>query len=294
MAAVVVLGSVYSDTVRSTDVTFVLMGFDPDRSQLITALIVGGVAAAAAALVIDRVGYATVLGAVSVGALFTETFVAETRNALAATGALGSFDRTGWILTLVTLLVIGFISAWAGATLATGARPAIIASGVAAKDLAKTRRPGLARRPIAAVLVIALLVVTVPAFGDMVNLSPDALMLGGGNQGAGLVHSVPPLLSLAPPTATPTAPPRWTPRRLRRSRPRRPDTDSQNHGRARLQALAGLEAHRKRTGHRSRPPGPMGRREQVRDRRLHPPGYKSDSEQTYPSSTRHPPVSACG
>jgi enterochelin esterase-like enzyme len=197
---------VYSDTVRSTDVTFVLMGFDPDRSQLITALIIGGVAAAAANLVIDRGGYATVLGAASIAALFTETFVTETRNALAATGALGSFDRTGWALTLVTLLVIGFISAWAGATLAAGARPGIIASGVAAKDLVRTRRPGLARRPIAAVLVIVLLGVTVPAFGDMVNLSPDALMLGAGNQGGGLVHSVPPLLSVAPPSATPSAP----------------------------------------------------------------------------------------
>jgi enterochelin esterase-like enzyme len=208
-AAVVVLGSVYSDTVRSTDVTFVLMGFDPDRAQLITALIIGGVAAAVATLLVNRVGYGTVLGACSVAALFTETFVAETRNALAATGALGRFDRTGWALTFVTLFVIGFIAAWAGATLAAGARPAIIASGVATRDLAKTRRPGLARRPIAAVLVIVLLGVTVPAFGDMVNLSPDALMLGGGNQGGGLVHdvSLPPIVSAASASATPGATP---------------------------------------------------------------------------------------
>ena len=207
-AAVVVLASVYSDTVRSTDVTLVLMGFDPDRAQLITALIIGGVAAAAATLVVNRLGYGTLLGAFSVAALFTETFVAETRNALAATGALGSFDRTGWALTLVTLVVIGFVSAWVGATLGAGARPAIIASGGALRDLAKTRRPGLARRPIAAVLVIVLLGVTVPAFGDMVNLSPDALMLGGGNQGGGLIHdaSFPPLVSVAPASATSTAP----------------------------------------------------------------------------------------
>ena len=283
MAAVVVLGSVYSDTVRSTDVTFVLMGFDPDRSQLITALIVGGVAAAAAALVIDRVGYATALGAVSVGALFTETFVAETRNALAATGALGSFDRTGWILTLVTLLVIGFISAWAGATLATGARPAIIASGGAAKDLAKTRRPGLARRPIAAVLVIALLVVTVPAFGDMVNLSPDALMLGGGNQGAGLVHSVPPLLSLAPPTATPTAPPTMDPSAIATVSPSQAPTPT-----PRITAAPGSKPWLawKPTGSGQvievDLPAPWvgGNKSEIDV--YTPPGYKSDSEQTYP------------
>ena len=208
-AAVVVLASVYSDSVRSTDVTFVLMGFDPDRAQLITALIMGAVAAAMATLVVNRVGYGTVLGACSVAALFTETFVSETRNAIAATGALGSFDRAGWALTFVTLFVIAFIAAWAGATLAAGTRPAIIASGVATRDLVKTRRPGLARRPIAAVLVIVLLAVTVPAFGDMVNLSPDALMLGGGNQGGGLVHdaSFPAIISRASASATPSAAP---------------------------------------------------------------------------------------
>ena len=37
IAAAVVLVSVFSDTVQSTDSTLVLMGFDPDRAQLITA-----------------------------------------------------------------------------------------------------------------------------------------------------------------------------------------------------------------------------------------------------------------
>jgi S-formylglutathione hydrolase FrmB len=65
------------------------------------------------------------------------------------------------------------------------------------------------RRPVAALLVVVLLAVTVPVFGDMVNLSPDALMLQGDNQGGGLVHSVsfPAVSPIAQATATPSPTP---------------------------------------------------------------------------------------
>jgi enterochelin esterase-like enzyme len=212
IAAAVVLVSVFSDTVQSTDSTLVLMGFDPDRAQLITALIIGWTAAAAATLVVNRIGFATMLGTFSLFALFAETFVFETQNAVGSTGLTGSFDLRGWILTIVTLVTIGVISGWIGATLGASVRPGLISSGVAAREIVKARRPSrrLSRGPVAVLLVAALLAVTVPAFGDMVNVSPDALMLNG-DHGPGLVPggSFPDIspIAEAPATASPTPSP---------------------------------------------------------------------------------------
>jgi enterochelin esterase-like enzyme len=225
LAAIVVLVSVYSQTVQSSDQALVLMGFDSDRAQLITALIIAAVGAVVVTLVVNRVGFATLLGLGSLAVLFTQTFVAETQNALAATGALGAFDPVGWLLTLLTLVVIGVVISWAVAIVAAAVRPGLVSSllalcqilgfallivgsivsrvgarllrrpaawGLALRELANAHRPSLrlARRPVAAALVIVLLAATIPAFADMVNLTPDALMLGGNNQGGGLVHDV--------------------------------------------------------------------------------------------------------
>ena len=207
IATVVVLVSVFSGTVQSTDSTLVLMGFDPDRAQLIAALIIGGISASLVTLVVNRIGFATMLGALSLVALFAETFVLETQNAVASTGLTGNFDIRGWILTVVTLATIGLIAAWIGATLGASVRPGLISSGVAVRDMVKARRPSrrLSRGPVAVLLVAVLLAVTVPAFGDMVNLSPDALMLNG-DHGPGLVPgaSFPEGSPIAEASATPT------------------------------------------------------------------------------------------
>jgi len=210
IAAAVVLVSVFSATVQSTDATLVLMGFDPDRAQLITALIIAAVASAAVTLVVDRIAFAALLGACSLVALFGQTFVTETQNAVGLTGALGSFDPAGWVLTLVTLVVVAVIASWAGATIAAAVRPSLVAAGAASLEMVRLRRPSrqLARRPIAAVLILVLLAVTVPAFGDMVNLSPDALMLSGAQfQGLAPGNSIPDASNklTATPTPTPTA-----------------------------------------------------------------------------------------
>jgi enterochelin esterase-like enzyme len=215
-AALVLLVAVFSGTVEETDRTLVIMGFDPDRAQLITTLVVGAIAAVAATLAIDRPAIGTLLGTLAVAALFGQTFIAETQNALSATGALGSFDPIGWILTLATLVVIGFISAWAGATLAAAVRPPLIATGASVGEMVKARRPsrGAARRPLAAVLVLVLLAVTVPAFGNMVNLAPDALMLNGGHFVALAPGNSIPVERITPtpvPTPTPTPTPSATP-----------------------------------------------------------------------------------
>jgi dienelactone hydrolase len=214
VAALVVLVAVFSDAVYQSDVTMIIMGFDQDRAQLITALIFAAVAAASVGLVVNRDGFATMLGAYALAALYAETFVAETRKAAGAIGAQGSFDLGGWVLTLITLVVIGVVCAWAAATIAVAVRPGLIASAVAVRDMVKLRRPSvtLARRPLGLVLMAALLVVTVPAFGDMVNFTPDTLMLNG-DRGPGLAHnesfpdlSIPPLESDTPsPAPNPTS-----------------------------------------------------------------------------------------
>ena len=208
----------------------VIMGFDPDRAMLIRALLFGAGAAAASALANGRVGTATLLGLLGSAALFGPTFVAETRSAAGSTGAAGAFDLGGWLITLLTLAVSSAISGWAGATLAIGARPAIVdtlrtASWTAARLLAllplalsglisgwggatlaigarraiadplrtvgsemnQCRVDGRAARRAGVLAVVGMLLfVTVPAFGDLVNYSPDALMLHGGPPHVGL------------------------------------------------------------------------------------------------------------
>ena len=101
----VVSGALYSSTT-----TLVFMGFDAERAQLITSLLIAGVAAAAAALATNRSGLATLAGLGGFVALFGYTFLHETKGALASTGVNGSFDLFGWVLTRLTLLLAGAIS----------------------------------------------------------------------------------------------------------------------------------------------------------------------------------------
>jgi S-formylglutathione hydrolase FrmB len=161
-------------------------------------------------LAVNRIGFATMLGTFSLFALFAQTFVFETQDAVGSTGLTGNFDIRGWILTLVTLVTIGVIAAWIGATLGASVRPGLIGSGVAAREMVKARRPSrrLSRGPIAVLLMAVLLTVTVPAFGDMVNVSPDALMLNG-DHGPGLAPggSFPDISPIAKASATPSPAP---------------------------------------------------------------------------------------
>ncbi len=183
-AVIVLLVAFVSGAIDATNTTLVIMGFDPDRAQLITSLLIGAIAAAAVALATGRFGLATTLGFVVVGVLFIGTFTVETQGALIANGVNGVFDLGGWLLTVVTLIVIGLTAAWAGAALASTARPSILQAATVLKDAVRRRR--VARRalryPLTVALVLGLLVVTVPAFGDLVNYAPDSLMRGGAPQ----------------------------------------------------------------------------------------------------------------
>ena len=184
IAAIVLLVAFVSGAIDGTNTTLVIMGFDPDRAQLITSLLIGVIAAGAVTLATGRFGLATMLGLVVGGILFVGTFTAETQGALAAKGVDGVFDLGGWLLTLLTLGVIGLISSWAGAALGATARPFTVQAAVVLRDAARRRlveRRAL-RYPLAVALILILLVVTVPAFGDLVNFAPDSLMRGGAPQ----------------------------------------------------------------------------------------------------------------
>jgi len=194
-AAVVVVAAFASGATGSASTTLVLMGFDADRARLITALLIGGVAGAAAALATNRTGPATLSGLGGFAALFGYTFIAQTRGALNSNGTNGFFDLTQWALTLLALVMSGVISSWAGATLALAVRPRLTEAGRLVLDAVRTRHLDLAhlRLPVGVLLVLVLLVVSVPVFGDMVNYTTDARMLHGGRPHVGLVHDgVPP------------------------------------------------------------------------------------------------------
>jgi enterochelin esterase-like enzyme len=202
VAAALVFAAIFvTGSVEQSNRTLGEMGFDPDRSQLISGLLVDAIVAAAAVMAGGRIWIATLLGCLAAAVLFGSTFVRETQSAVASTGTAGSFDLGGWLITLPTLLVSGLIAGWAGAALATVARPviseAILTAGSAARRRPVERRA--AARAGAVALVALVLIVTVPVFGDIVNYTPDSHMLHG--QG--------PLIGLGGPalTAPPIRPP---------------------------------------------------------------------------------------
>lgn len=189
VTVIVVLAVVVSGTMDSVNFTLLFMGFDVDRAQMISSLLIAVLAAAVAAVISDRRVMATLAGLGAFAALFGQVFLTETRSALAATGANGSFDLGGWLLTLLTLLAAGLIASWAGAALVGVVRPELASAELVLREVIRKRRLDrlLLRQPLAVTLVLILLVVTVPVFGDLVNYTPDARMLHGGAPPAGLI-----------------------------------------------------------------------------------------------------------
>ena len=188
VGAVVVL-AVVTETVYSTNSTLIFMGFDAERAQLITSLIIAAVGAALAILATNRIGLATLAGLGGFVSLFGYTFLHETKSALASTGINGSFDLAGWMLTLATLLLAGAISSWAGATLFGALRPGLFEAVASVRSIVSTRKLTLhfARRPLTVAAALLILVLCVPTFGDMVNYTPDSRMLHGGPPPVGLI-----------------------------------------------------------------------------------------------------------
>ena len=177
-----------SSSLRGAHDALIIMGFDPDRAQLITALLAGAIGAAVGTLVVDRRLAATLLGLGAAAALFASTFLDETRAALASAGDQGRFYPVGWSLTLLALIVGGLAASWSAAVVAGEVRAAIAASvgTVAAAVRARTLRGVGIWRPFLTLALGLVVAVAVPILGDMFNYAPDADMRVGGAPAIGL------------------------------------------------------------------------------------------------------------
>ena len=172
----------------STDV-LVGLGFDPDRADLITALIVGGMTAVVVYLAGGLRVTAVVLGLAASSALFGPTFVRETRDAMVATGAIGAFSPMGWVQTVLAFVVVGLLTMWACATCAIPVRRELIATGSVLRTAIgqKSRDRRVWARPAAATFIFCLLAVTLPMAGNMFDKGADNGMISGGPARQGLV-----------------------------------------------------------------------------------------------------------
>jgi hypothetical protein len=148
------------------------------------------------------------LGFAAMVALFATTFERETRDAMAATGASGAFDPVGWIETLLALVVVGLLTAWACATCAMPVRRELVAT---ARILAGAVRERHLDRPArnrlaASLLIVGLLVLTLPVAGDLFNYAADDRMTSGGPPRQGLVPNAPGAPGEGPSLNPPAAP----------------------------------------------------------------------------------------
>ena len=171
----------------------VIMGFDPDRSQLIAALLAGAISSGASTLIADQRTLSALVG-IAIGlSLFAQTFASETSAALAASGDQGRFDPAGWLLTALTALVVTAAVAWSATAVAGQARKHLVAAGEALGRVVRTRsvRAVGASRPLAIAVIALALAVSLPVFSDMVNFAPDSHMRVGGPAQVGLLDTGP-------------------------------------------------------------------------------------------------------
>ena len=193
-AGLVALGALtLSGAVSGLRTAFVEMGFDPDRAMLIAALVAAATMTATATLTAGRRRTSSLVGIVGFGAVFGRTLLDETANALAARPDQGAFDPVGWIVTVVALGAAAGLVAWIVATVALDIRRGALASWSSSRAWLAGRRPPMASRwsPLGVIAIAVLMAVALPAFADMVNYSPDALMRRGAPTHIGLVPASP-------------------------------------------------------------------------------------------------------
>jgi enterochelin esterase-like enzyme/uncharacterized membrane protein YgcG len=186
VAAVAVELFYLSGTAGATNDTLQIMGFDPDRANLLVALIAAAMAAAIVALAGGPTALGVLAGLLAGTRGFWHTALSETRSALNASGTQGTFDPLGWTLSIVTFVVAFAVTAWAASILAREARRRVIAAVVTIRALirggnlvrggdlvhARARFAGA----IAVILSFAIVAAVLPVFGDMLNYDPDVHM----------------------------------------------------------------------------------------------------------------------
>jgi enterochelin esterase-like enzyme len=188
LAIVAVLAYAASGAAAANRDAFVFMGFDTDRAYLLAGGLGCAIGAGAAAAVGSRRAIWALAGLVGLAGIFGLTYLGETVRALQASPEIGRFDPAGWLLGTLALASSGLALGWSIGVLVNRARLAlmpVLATTVAA--LRRRRVKDLPARGLAAVIVTAaLLGLSVPVLGQMLNYGPDTLMLGGA-QGIPLV-----------------------------------------------------------------------------------------------------------
>ena len=194
-----------SGAVSATNDSLGAMGFDPDRSELITALAISAAVVAIGIAVTGRTWGAAVAGLAVFVLLFRRTFEAETARALSPSAAGGQFDALGWATTVGVLAVVVLVVAVATTLLVAAARQAVLGAVKDAARIARTRQPrsGFVR-PVATLVAVLVVIAALPVFGDMVNDGPDVRMVSGGAPAIGLNGDA--SGSEAPPPALPPGP----------------------------------------------------------------------------------------
>lgn len=177
-----------------------VMGFDPDRAELILALTLAAACAAAACLPKGQRLVPSVVGLLAGIASFGPVFVRETQVALEPIPPNGPFDPPGWVLTIVALLSTGLATAWAAAVLCGEIRTPARRLWTIASNAAHGHGidPGDAAPPAAILVVAALFLCSVPTLAELLTSLPDVRMSTGGAPGvyfqpgpeAGLVSRV--------------------------------------------------------------------------------------------------------
>jgi enterochelin esterase-like enzyme len=186
-----------------TQGTLIDMGFDPGRAELLGALLIGSVVAAIVGLALDKPGAAIFLGTCTALLDDVGAFRHDTTRVF-ATGAQGSFDLIGWLLTGLAIVAAALVVAWATATLARPVRSSLLRSWSAIVALRRGRplaRSAVWPAGVAGVLVAFL--VLGPVFGDLVNYGTDTRMRGAAAAPVGLFGGVAtPQPTVAPAEAT--------------------------------------------------------------------------------------------
>jgi len=193
VAVVAVALFVLSDSATGVNQALQLMGFDPDRAALLTALVAGALAAACVAFTGGPTALASIVALAIAGGMFAPTFRSETTAALSSVGPQGSFDPAGWAVSAVTLAVAALVVGWAAGSLAGITRRAVAEAIASLRRFARERpmRPRLLAPPAFLIVVMALLVGTLPFFADFINYDPDVHMRRGAAAQVGLVGGPP-------------------------------------------------------------------------------------------------------
>lgn len=184
--AAIVLAAATALVLRATvladaDAALVVMGFDPDRARLIDGLVIAFVATAVVRLISGAAVGSAVGGYAAFAILYEHVLRTETTGALDARGIDGQFDPGGWILSVVTLVVVVGVVAAAASVLAGRVRTFGLLAGRDLAGAVASRRATRATvaRPAALAVALVLLAVSLPVFGDMVNFAPDVRMRAG-------------------------------------------------------------------------------------------------------------------